>query len=42
MDSTDYKYLAGVLQSLPAEFFYEFPQLTEVLRLCEEEVEEDE
>ena len=36
----DIVYLYDLLNDLPADLFYQFPQLTEVKRLCEESIEE--
>lgn len=36
----DIVYLYDLLNDLPIDLFYQFPQLTEVKRLCEEQIEE--
>lgn len=36
----DIVYLYDLLNDLPTDLFYQFPQLTEVKHLCEESIEE--
>lgn len=39
MNADDYCYLYDIIENLPFEFFYEFPQLSDIRRICEEHIE---
>lgn len=39
MNIDDYMYLYDIINNLNYEFFYEFPQLTEIKRLCEDHID---
>lgn len=39
MNADDYCYLYDLIEGLPFEFFYEFPQLSDIRRICEEHIE---
>ena len=39
MNIDDYMYLYDIINNLNYEFFYEFPQLSDIRRICEEHIE---
>ena len=39
MNADDYCYLYDTIKNLPFAFFFEFSQLSDIIRICEEHIE---